>query len=64
MAENRRMKAARAWKGLTQRDLAEQVGLQESDLSRIETGRTTPSPELKRRIAEVLDKSVIKLFDA
>jgi len=42
MAENRRMAAARVLKGITQRKLAELVGVREIEISRIETGRVTP----------------------
>ena len=50
-------------KGLTQLQLAEQVGTQEIEISRIETGRVTPTAAMKRRIAEVLQKPTFELFD-
>lgn len=49
--------------GLTQLQLAEQIGLQEIEISRIETGRFQPSAELKARLAEVLQKPSFELFD-
>ena len=64
MAENRRMAAARVLKGITQRQLAEQVGTREIEISRIETGRVCPGADMKRRIAEVLGKPAFEIFDA
>ena len=45
-----RMKAARALKNLTQRDLAALVGCTEGLVSKIETGRTTAERTLRERI--------------
>lgn len=64
MAENRRLAAARVLKGLTQRQLAEQVGTKEIEISRIETGRITPDATIKQRIAVVLGKPTFELFEA
>lgn len=63
MAENRRMAAARVLRGLTQRQLAEKVGTREIEISRMETGRTQPDAEMKRRIADVLQKPAYEIFD-
>ena len=63
MATNLRMKAARVMRGLTQMQLAEKVGTKEIDISRIETGRLWPRPELKQRIAEALHKPTFEIFD-
>ncbi len=63
MASNYRLKAARVLKGLTQLRLAEQIGVKEYDISHIETGRVRPHPELKRRIAEILQKPTFEIFD-
>jgi transcriptional regulator with XRE-family HTH domain len=63
MAENRRLAAARVLKGITQRQLAEMVGTREIEISRIETGRVAPKPEMKRRIADVLQKPAFEIFD-
>ena len=49
------MKAARMLKGVTQHDLAESVGCTEALISKIETGRAVPAPELKKHIARVLE---------
>lgn len=62
MATNKRLKAARAERGLTQLDLAELVGIREIEISRIETGRSQPEPETKRRIAAILGKPAYELF--
>ena len=64
MATNNRLKAARVLKGMTQLQLADQVGLKEIEVSRIETGRVDADVELKRRIAEVLQKPTFELFNA
>jgi len=56
--ENRRLAAARVLAGLTQRELAERVGSREIEISRIETGRVRPAADVKRRIAEVLGRSL------
>jgi transcriptional regulator with XRE-family HTH domain len=57
------MAAARVLKGLTQRQLAEQVGTKEIEVSRIETGRVQPTAAVKQRIAEVLGKPTFEIFD-
>ena len=62
MASNRRLKAARVDKGLTQLQLADRVDVREIAISRIETGRTRPDAETKRRIAEVLGKPAFTIF--
>ncbi|MBU4460478.1 MAG: helix-turn-helix domain-containing protein, partial [Verrucomicrobia bacterium] len=64
MATNKRMKAARALRGLTQRDLAERIGRREIDVSRIETGRVQPDREIRQRIAAMLRVSTFEIFDA
>ena len=63
MADNRRLKAARVLAGLTQLQLAERIGGKEIEISRIETGRARPNSEMKRRIAELLQKPVFEIFD-
>lgn len=64
MAENVRLKAARVLRGLTQLHLAERIGKKEIEVSRFETGRAQPDAEMKRRIAEVLQRPAFELFDA
>ena len=63
MAANRRLRAARVLRGVTQLQLAEQLGRKEIEISRYETGRSQPDPETKRRIAEILQKPTFELFD-
>ncbi len=63
MANNHRLKAARAEMGLTQLQLADQIGKKEIEVSRYETGRATPDSDTKRRISEILQKPTYELFD-
>jgi len=63
MAANNRLRAARVLMGFTQLQLAEKVGAKEIEMSRFETGRAIPSAEMKRRIADILQKPAIELFD-
>ena len=49
---------------MTQLQLAERIGRKEIEISRIETGRAEPNGEVKRRIAEVLKKPALEMFDA
>lgn len=50
-----RFKLVRLEKGLRQLDVARAAGIAEGYMSRIETGRVIPSPELLRRLAAALD---------
>ena len=50
----RLMREARHRLGLTQLELARRAGCSESRIAKIETGRSTPDPDLQRAIAEVL----------
>ena len=54
MAINR-FKLARLERGFRQLDIARAVGLGETQVSRIETGRMKPARELVERIARALD---------
>jgi transcriptional regulator with XRE-family HTH domain len=49
------IKIARIRAGVRAYELAHQLGMSESALSRIETGRKQPSPELAARIADALN---------
>jgi transcriptional regulator with XRE-family HTH domain len=49
-----RFKLARLAKGLRQIDVARAAGIGEGYVSRIETGRAEPGPDLVRRIAQAL----------
>lgn len=48
------MKRKRMEQGLRQMDVAREIGVSESQLSKIETGRIEPSEEILARIAEAL----------
>ena len=50
-----RIRRERLSRGMTQRDLAEQVDVGAPHISKIEAGRESPSDELLRSMAEVLD---------
>ncbi len=63
MASNYRMKAVRVLKGLTQRQFAEKLGSKEIDISRFETGRARPDHNMRRRLAEILEKPAFEIFD-
>ena len=51
--------AARAKKGLSQKELAEVTGIDQSDLSKIERGVANPSVGTLKRIADALDAQLI-----
>jgi transcriptional regulator with XRE-family HTH domain len=56
-----KLKLARMHRGLRQMDLARSVGISESYLSKIETGRATPSDALLSRVSEALGLDVSDL---
>ena len=43
---------------LTQRELAEKTGLKQSNISRLETGKSNPSIDFLQRVAEGLGKEL------
>ena len=51
--------AARARKGLTQKELAEVTGIDQADISRIERGTANPSVGTLNRIAEALGARLV-----
>lgn len=51
--------AARARKGLSQKELSEATGIDQSDLSKIERGVANPSVGTLKRIADALDAQLI-----
>lgn len=57
-----RVRQARGTRDLTQRALAEAVGISRQALSAIEAGRADPSVALALRISEILGRSVEDLF--
>lgn len=64
MAQNNRLRAARVLRGMTQMQLAEQVGKKEIEISRYETGRARPDQDTRMRIADVLQKPTYEIFDS
>lgn len=57
-----RIKELRRNAGLTQEELAEDIGIEANNLSRIENGKNYPSPENLGKIADALDAEVHELF--
>ena len=45
-----KVRVMRVVRNMTQRDLAQVSGVENTDLSRVETGKMLPSPEMERRI--------------
>ncbi len=59
----KRIRAHRKAAGLTQEAVAEQCGLQVETISRVESGRTTPSLETLLALAEALGCGVADFVD-
>ncbi len=59
-----RLKGAREDAGLTQLQLARQVGVSENAISRFETGRAFPKGHVLLLLAEGVGKTVEELFGA
>lgn len=57
------IKTLRKHKGLTQAELAERSGIQQSMLSLIESGKRTPSVRSAQRIAAALGVEWTKFFE-
>jgi transcriptional regulator with XRE-family HTH domain len=57
-----RLKIERVRKGLSQEELANQVFISRATLSRIENGNSDADPEVKKRLAEILQISENDLF--
>ncbi|MGM9525074.1 MAG: helix-turn-helix transcriptional regulator [Peptococcaceae bacterium] len=62
MARNIPIKVARAEKDMTQKALAEAVGISRQTMNAIEQGDYNPTIKLCRAICRVLDKSLDELF--
>lgn len=62
MPKNLSIKAARALKDMTQKELAEAVGVSRQTINAIEKGEYNPTIKLCRAICRVLDKSLDELF--
>lgn len=62
MARNIKIKVARAELDMTQKALAEAVGISRQTMNAIEQGEYNPSIKLCREICKVLKKSLDELF--
>ncbi len=62
IARNLRIKVARAQKDMTQKALAEAVGISRQTMNAIEQGEYNPTIRLCRAICRVLGKSLDDLF--
>ena len=62
IARNLRIKVARAEKDMTQRALAEAVGISRQTMNAIEQGDYNPTIKLCRAICRVLGKTLDELF--
>lgn len=62
MARNLKLKAARAALDLTQKDLAEAVGISRQTVNAIEQGEYNPTIKLCRAICRALGKTLDELF--
>lgn len=61
MLKDIRLKIARISAGLTQQELAQAAGCQESLIARIESGRARPNTEIAERIAKALNKRPLEI---
>lgn len=62
MSKNLAMKAARASKDMTQKELAEAVDVSRQTINMIEKGEYNPTIKLCRAICRALDKTLDELF--
>ena len=62
MAKNLKLKAARAERDMTQKDLAAAVGVSRHTINAIEKGEYNPTIKLCRAICRTLGKSLDELF--
>ena len=62
MPKNIAIKVARAQKDMTQKALAEKVGISRQTMNAIEQGEYNPTILLCRKICRVLEKSLDELF--
>lgn len=58
------LRTVREMRGLSQRELAAAVGVSQSAIAQIETGRTQPTLANLKKIAEALDVTICELVDA
>ncbi|MBQ0009924.1 MAG: helix-turn-helix transcriptional regulator [Ruminococcus sp.] len=57
-----RLKEARAEKGYSQKELADQIGVSRNTISSIETGQFCPTAKLAMILCYALDKKFEELF--
>lgn len=62
MTKNLRIKAARAAKDLSQKDVAEAIGITRQTMNAIENGEYNPSLKLCVAVCKVLGKTLDELF--
>ena len=62
MTKNLRVKAARAAKDMSQKDVAEAIGITRQTMNAIENGEYNPSLKLCIAVCKVLDKTLDELF--
>lgn len=62
MSKNLAIKAARAQRDMTQKDLAQAVGVSRQTINAIEQGEFNPSIKLCRAICRALGKTLDELF--
>jgi putative transcriptional regulator len=62
MAKNLRLKAARAAKNFSQKDLADAVGVTRQTINAVEMGDYNPTVNLCINICRALDKTLDDLF--
>ena len=62
MAKNLKLKSARAAKDMSQKDLAEAVGVTRQTINAIEIGDYNPTIKLCKAICKVLGKTLDDLF--
>lgn len=56
------LKIERAFKNLTQEDLATRIGVSRQTINSIETGRYIPSTVLALKISKIFEKPVNEIF--
>ena len=62
MGKNLRIKSARAEKDMSQKDVAEAIGVTRQTMNAIENGDYNPTIKLCRAICKTLDRTLDELF--
>ncbi len=62
MGKNLKLKAARALKAMSQKQLADAVGISRQTMNAIESGDYNPTIKLCRAICKALDQTLDELF--